>query len=335
MGGFGMNNDSAQLPLSLVSRYSKEYPGIWDICQTMHDMPAELADWDKSRCYLPIGAALSIRLHYKLPVEAVYMLPALSSWRQWKEVYTFDPALEEMLYAQASDTKLPTAAIMQIPFPCIFISAVRYKFFAHLEYEQSGKWELRFARIMADGSSRSYCLPLGDMTISESIAAVIDDAKRVQRDVLPINQVLQEDMCSQIIKGCPEYSESTNADALSEMLQLYLYVCASNADIQQEPQNRKTYRPRSGGKVTDRYREVRKWDTGYYIGAKIRSASRASVPTSNPGTGSRKRTHIRRGHWHHFWKGSGDDRHLELQWVFPLVVNGDDGELPARINEHQ
>ena len=39
--------------------------------------------------------------------------------------------------------------------------------------------------------------------------------------------------------------------------------------------------------------------------------------------GWRMPTHVRRGHIHRFWVGSGDDRHLEAKWVEPIVVNRD------------
>lgn len=323
-----MYKDAAQLPLATVARYTRSYPGIWDICEAMRNIPEE--QWDRDRCYIPIAAALAIRMHYNMPDEAIYLLPALAAWRRWKEVYTFDLTLEQLLYDQSADTKLPTDVIMAIPFPCIYISAQKYRFFAHLENDvNDGRWELRFARLMEDGTTRAYFLHLGDFTIEESLCAVLDESSRVMRDVIPNNPAMQK-----ITEGPTglDYADSLNADAIREMLQLYLYVCASNADIRQDQQTRKTYRPRGNGKVTDKYREVRKWETGYYIGAKIRKADHAA-PSANPGTGTAKRPHIRRGHWHHFWKGSGADRHLELHWVFPLMVHGDDQEAPVRITD--
>ena len=48
--------DSAKLPLELVARYTKEYPGVWDAAQTMREMPTDT--WDKQRCYLPYEKGL-------------------------------------------------------------------------------------------------------------------------------------------------------------------------------------------------------------------------------------------------------------------------------------
>lgn len=43
-------------------------------------------------------------------------------------------------------------------------------------------------------------------------------------------------------------------------------------------------------------------------------------------------THVRRGHIHRFWVGSGDDRHLEERWVDAMVINRD-GEAIVRTHE--
>lgn len=325
-----MDKDAALLPLSVVSAYSKAYPGIWDVCHFMHDAPM---NWDKNRCYLPIGAALAIQLNDNLPRETIYMLPALSAWRQWKEVYTFDSTLEQILYDQQTFDKLPSAAIMQIPFPCIFISAQKYKFFAHLEDDRKNdRWELRFARLMEDGTTRAYFIHIGDYSLEESLQAAMKESIRVMREEIPKTPALQNlDITA---PAGAAYSDSFNVSAVREMLQLYLYCCASNTDVQQEPQNKKTYRPRTTGKITDKYREIRKWEAGFYFGRTIRRISPPASSASASGSGSPKRPHIRRGHWHHFWKGTGADRRLELHWVFPIMVHGDDsGDIPARITD--
>lgn len=49
--------DSAKLPLELVARYTKEYPGVWDAAQEMREIPKDA--WDKQRCYLPIAAKIA------------------------------------------------------------------------------------------------------------------------------------------------------------------------------------------------------------------------------------------------------------------------------------
>lgn len=45
----------------------------------------------------------------------------------------------------------------------------------------------------------------------------------------------------------------------------------------------------------------------------------------NTGTGSAKRPHMRRGHWHNYWAGSGDERHLVLKWTAPTMIHPEAG----------
>lgn len=93
-------------------------------------------------------------------------------------------------------------------------------------------------------------------------------------------------------------------------------------------------RGRSTAEVKDKYREVRKWDAGYYIGDALRKNSGGHPPyEKQPPQGGTKRPHMRRGHWHHFWRGKSDQKELVLHWVLPIFVNSTDSpdDSPARI----
>lgn len=325
--------DSAVLPLSLVADYGKKYPFVWDAAQQFREWPE--ADWDKSHCYIPIAAGCAICDHFKMPPDAVYMVPALAAWRQSKEVYTFDPDLADALYAQADDTKIPSKILMQLPFFCVYLDSGKYRFFCHLENDSNdGRWELRFVRIRENGSMAASYLHLGDYTISESILAGLDESQRVSSQSAP-GKAMQD--FAEYATSHPEksdYSDIFDATVLGEMLQLVLYICADNADIKQPEENKRTYRGHSPGNVKDKFREVRKWDTGYYIGDALRKKSGGHPPyEKQPPQGGTKRPHMRRGHWHHYWRGKDGQKELVLHWVLPIFVNGNDPQYdsPARI----
>lgn len=69
-------------------------------------------------------------------------------------------------------------------------------------------------------------------------------------------------------------------------------------------------------------------NVGFRIGATIRKAKAASTAhTEEPGHGSKKSPHSRRGHWHHYWTGPRDgERKLVLKWVAPTFINADRGK---------
>lgn len=325
--------DVAKLPLAVVQAYTQKYPTIWELCDKLYTSDL---DWDRRHCYLPIAGALAVKSTLDLPLSAVYMVPALAAWRTCKEVYSFDPDLAEALYAQADDVQLPSDIIMQLPFLCLYIDSGKYRFFAHLEHDvNDGRYELRFARLMPDGTTRAYYLHLGDFTLSESIAAGVDEGlyqqQRAAQDAEFANLLANPGQ-----RHGTEYSDVLNQEALGEMLQLVLYICADNADVRQDEENRKTYRQRENKPVTDKYREIRKWEAGAYVGNVLRkqgSHDNGNHRSDDPGQGTPKRPHLRRGHWHHYWKGTSGNKELLLHWVMPIFVNGDqsDDEDPARI----
>ena len=115
---------------------------------------------------------------------------------------------------------------------------------------------------------------------------------------------------------------------LNFFVQTVLYLCADNADIEENYVQKQTYKKPQNNKPKDKFTELRKWDVGYRYGAAVRKLffQKGSTSVSGPHTGShsRKRTHVRRGHWHHFWRGKRDgERTLALKWVSPVVVNAE------------
>ena len=330
------DKDSALIPLNLVNFYTRTYPSVWDAAQKFRDWDEQEANWDKSKCYIPVAAGCAICDLFSMPRSAIYMVPALAAWRQSKEVYTFDPDLAETLYEQASDTKLPCAVLMRMPFYCVYIDSGKYRFFCHLENDvNDGRWELRFVRIDENGNPVASYLHLGDFTLDESIMAGHEEGLW-QTEHIRENKAASSLFSSALAQGGAgdDYRDVYDRTTLSEMLQLVLYICADNADIVQPDGNKRTYRRSDSGAVKDKYREVRKWDTGFYVGNALRKERNSSGSyEKRPYQGGTKRPHMRRGHWHHFWKGKEGNKELVLHWVLPIFVKGEnaDGENPVRI----
>lgn len=70
---------------------------------------------------------------------------------------------------------------------------------------------------------------------------------------------------------------------------------------------------------------MRDYDVGIRVGAALRKAARSEPHRSEGvGTGTAKRPHSRRGHWHHYWTGPMDrDRKLVLKWTAPTIIHPD------------
>ena len=120
---------------------------------------------------------------------------------------------------------------------------------------------------------------------------------------------------------------------LQDVLQLVLYVCANNADVQPNPEQQST--TTNSRVIKDRYVEIRKWDVGVCIGDAIRAMT-STQPVNHqekkPGTHASPRPHMRRGHWHYFWTGSKSEpseRKLVLRWVAPMPIGITGGDTPV------
>ena len=304
---------SAAIPLSIVTGYTKQWPGIWDTCDALREAEDS---FDKSRCYLPVNAAVALWNENLIASDSIHIVPALAAWRKSKEVYVFDKDLAVALYEQVVDSKIPSNVLMSLPFYCVYIEAEPYRFFAYLDQDSQTKvWELRFSRLLGDGKASAYFLRIGNFTLKESIAEWVNNQPKVN-----FGQTFK--MRQQLTDFDP-YSDALNKKAIGEMLQLVLYICAENADVQQEESNVKTYHP-SSGKPKDRYREVREWVVGARIGPSLRKQKSEVSGRTGTGSSSKKRPHIRRGHWHHYWTGRKPIQTLSLRWVAPFLVgNGD------------
>ena len=58
-----------------------------------------------------------------------------------------------------------------------------------------------------------------------------------------------------------------------------------------------------------------------WLGRGYKPAQDVGITNNIESTG--KRVHWRCGHWHNYWVGSGGDRHKELRWIEPILVNKD------------
>lgn len=109
-------------------------------------------------------------------------------------------------------------------------------------------------------------------------------------------------------------------------IQHILYLISENADIVVETEkyaDTQKEKPSNSGKIKDNFREIREKN----VGTVISSALEKSVVKSKSGkdvssTGISKRPHLRRGHWHHYWKGTQSERELILKWTAPTIIHG-------------
>lgn len=246
-------------------------------------------------------------------------------------MYRFDMELELALYQQAGDDQIPVEVLKSLPYPCVYMESPNLQedqyhgFFAYYDMDQYGNDVLKFLVLCRNGQEvavRGFEL-LEGKTLRECMTEVLK--KRYQRE-------------------CVDDKVKEYINLAEKMLQLVLYICSVNADVQPvEPEPSGIMRRVED--IKDCYREIRKWDVGMRIVSQNRrrnekhteeTTRQSGRPNNEPVVHYKLAPHVRRGHWHTYWTGKKDGsekRKLVLKWIpFTYVNVEESGELPTVIN---
>lgn len=327
-------------PLEAVKKMTLAHPNIWDTIDTLVKVPEDEIQWDRKICYCPISAAiaaLSVDSDMLTAFGQASFAAALAAWRRGKYIYQFDETLASEVILTVEDMVIPAEILYHMPSQCLFISLPTAEnktpdypsgFFAHIESDtNTGERELRIHYITQSGILLTQYIVhlIPDGTISDGINAAIAEIRKNT-----YNNIYQP-----IGEHISDYLNKARTLTI-QAVQLILYICAENAEITENEAQAKIYR--KSNKILDKYREIRKWDVGVKTGIILRrnESKRNYTPDSQSAnenaSGIKKRSHLRRAHWHHYWTGSGDDKKLILRWINSTIINPDEGdETPATI----
>jgi len=246
-------------------------------------------------------------------IGEVARLGALAAWRPTQGIYRFDPDLFAALWSSSLSGELPCALLRYLPAWCVYIelgAAQReqgvHGFFAHLEYDTNdGAEELRLL-IDTDTTLLPIPLPLGPGTLAHALERMAAKAQpHAQRLGLPTPHIPPE-----------------GSVWLEPLVSLVLYLCSDEADYLRPPPvvPRQTKR----GPRLFPPDQPQAWEVGVRLGAALRAGARPErdATGTGSGTGTRPRPHIRRGHWHGFWRGPlTGERSFLVKWLPPIPVN--------------
>lgn len=317
-------------PLLAIKNLKKKYPKAFRYADMIH---RDMCEWDPSYCYINISAALSCisegqEIKFDQHTDA-QLLASLSTWRRSKNIYSFDLPLIEDLTQDPKDTVIPIEILCRMPYSAIYIETSNWKkefdgFLVYWEDDHTThEKELRFLFLSDEGKPLNECFIhiIPDGTIHDGIEKgkqlIVDNIRRQLASVSfsELNHALK--------------AIDDNYLMICQAMQLVLYVCADNSSILEDPQQAELYHP--GSTISDKFREIRKWNVEK--GSKVQvhadekkiSADHEDKEKST-GSHSPKRPHVRRSHWHYFWKGRGNQRHLVLYWLDESYIHGDDQE---------
>lgn len=342
------NRIDIPIPLKMVQEFKQKFPDVWEYCDCSLNLPFDKInlDWNKNRCILPtymcqpIMQVMYEKYNVTPDLTDIAILSGLYSWRKYKEIYSFDSNFAELLMQSADDEfTVPISTLLSTPYSSFYVqidgeNSLGVKgFFCSYDY-------ILWDKDVSNGTGRQ--LTLNFLAVYEDkylgCPLVIREGLNIKEAMKWMNMLMSEST-GEIIYD-PELIQFTH-DFITKALQLVLYICAANADISENPQQKQiTRKPTVGNQPKDTLREVRKWDVGYRIGSSIRkSTNEAQIPERSMKkhhTLSPKRPHVRKGHFHHYWVGSKSDnsRVLVLKWVAPMFINTAlDEELPAVVTK--
>lgn len=367
------------VPLILTNQYGNKYPCIWEEIEKLHNMQikrpiekrranditsdliklfndkyehvADIEKWGKS----------SELIKYIVDPIAVYLSEFLYSWRIHKQIYRFPNEMETMLYNQDEGMDTPIGILQNLPYDCIYIETNNISY--------NGKSLLGFFVKRTDATTNlngsmgyEFCIVYEDFTMysvsiryDENIMydtsiydalvnTMIKDARLFDKrtgEILSYDDPEVLETAKEIILDSFVHSDYS---ILTQIIQLVLYICAENKEIEENYEQKKiTKKPTDKKFIKDKYREVQIWDCGNKLSEKIRTFlvsdknnSDIIIQKDSSSIGKSKAPHSRRGHWHHFWTGKmgTEERRLILRWVAPTFVNGTPNTVNVNLIEN-
>ncbi len=319
-------------PLDLENAIHRKYPGVW---QTISDLVIQGRDQWPHWCYAPVYIASVAMENYGVSMETFRDIGAvaiLSAWRLTKSVYRFDPDIRDALTATPI-SKIPTEILFRLPEWCIYIDfqgwsafEVAHGAFVSLEYDfdRPDDPELRITFDQDEGLMQLIPIHLVDNDLERAIRRGIEIGLQnsekaggilggqVAKD---ISKIFDADLLNHI--------EEIAANA-SKILSLILYLCSEEPDLSGDsPPTRPKPRKTKRGLRFFHANNPSVVEVGFNLGKTIRSS------VEGPGTGTSKRPHIRRAHWHTYRTGKG--RAIpKLKWIAPVAVNAG-GDIPVTV----
>ena len=347
-------------PLQYLENISKAYPDLWKYCNEKMSIIKDSFIWN-DLCYCPTTIFENILSayteekgmeNYKADVSTFYC--GLYNWKQYCQIYEFDPDFVNILIKSATDDVKLDDALTYLPFPAFYISIngendfvisndfiqkhypdssggyvtgffVHRNCSIHNRYNYNKSEEVnavKFDIYLSGGASFSYEVMIGEgMTLRESFEFLRENHESVNMDLNSIQLV---------------------ESAIEKAMVIILYLCAINIDIS-ESKNQKKIRKSNinpNSKIAKETKKIKINEVGYTIGKAIRLSTdvEKNVETINSHTvtaHTAKRPHQRRAHFHTYWVGSEKDgsRHTELRWIHPIFVHLSNSETLTKITK--
>lgn len=271
-------------------------------------------------------------------------MTTVSLWSRDKQVFRFDKDFIEELI-DTDNLRVPVNAFDYLPYKYIYVDVSDCK-------EVCDK-------ILCDGFFITVNKMVYDDVNSYAISAGRVSNDYYFSDILIVNndgRLVKTDMFAETIMlnvfneygiGEANLLPSANQKEFhfrlfnTLVVQILLYLSSMKPDIVENEDTKKTYRePTATTKPKNKFSEIRKWDVGVRFGSSVRKwrERKSYSATTSAGTGSMKRPHTRRAHWHNYrFKNADGSFEWRPVWLHPIFVNekyvNDNSEMPVTMHK--
>lgn len=314
---------STPKPLEAFEGITYNYPDVWDM--------VDPSDFNTVQKFCKDNEISN----------SVFQITALAKWKQSKQIFEIDKELCDILMqTDKTDEEIPVEVIDNLMFDCFYVKLPDDYIVVNALTNNQGEHgsftiDGFFYYVISNGEKKSIIIVLLFTTgHTQSVGFDVYNG-------IPLRECIDRHM-----KVSPDVYTIINF-----FMQIVLYMSACNADIEQD-REQKEIRERAEKKALEKakteqgsaeqnkrqelkYSDLQKWNVGYRYGTAVKKARQAERKEQNnkrsdtaehirQGSHSRKRTHARRGHFHHFWTGSRTgERQLIVKWVSPIIVNAE------------
>lgn len=311
-----MMENNLTVPEKILRNIKQKVPDLNRYIVEAYNKTLPLRAAYPSYTFLPLDIWYDIALRIA-EAEGLELLPVLAdmffagTWQYSKGVYTFDPDLLLALSESAIDGNIPADILTRIPEHCVYIDACG-GFFAQLLYDP----DLHCPLLGLYGAEQVVFVPLIHGPLDEAL----DKYRKLPR--------FQND--EDIIGKFTDEIAAQERDFAEKCLNLILYLCSSEPDITTDRQpgysryRAEPVKTKKGLRLFPADR-VHNHNVGASVGAQLRRVTDTGAEVAPiEYQGGTKRAHLRRGHWHGYWKGSrkAEDREFIFHWIPPLIAGG-------------
>lgn len=338
-----MSNNN--LAIQTLEQISQNYKFLWYAIEKKIIANYENQLWDK-QILIPYAEWLSPLLDISKPdwkkgLKEGDMMPingidftsicTIGTWRYSKGIYKVDDLIAKNLLKTDISIKIPSTLLLNQPEWSIFVDTTNFDIFLK-DKKVIGFWSNIncFHTATSTYSDQNFLIitPLFESGFAEmlSVSILLNPNK---------NQTIEEitDSIPKILGKFAEPNSRTNEqiteinDFKKRVVQILLLICQPEPDLSEDKKqitalNNRTYPVKIKSQLRlFEAKKIRRFDVGLRIGNELRQSIADYL-----NSGKKVEPHLRRAHWHGYWKGSQkqNEQIFFYKWIPPILVNPED-----------